>query len=194
MKRAAVVFLACAGCAAAALRAEGPEVRQLADESRRVADQIVQQTQHELTRAMEVSGPLRAIIVSKYSMPEISSSLSRKTGWKVSLVALKPRNPALGMPDAWERKVLREFEARLARGEKPETVERSEIVSENGTRYFRFMKALPVTALCMNCHGPAEQLGPAVKALLAVEYPHDRAIGYRLGQVRGAATVKRPLD
>jgi hypothetical protein len=193
MNRSGFVILLWAAATLAA-HAQGDDVRALTEESRRVADQLVAQVGNEIAKAMEASGPLRAIIVSKYSMPEISSSLSRKTGWKVSLVALKPRNPALGTADAWERKVLREFEARAARGEKPETVERSEIVSENGTRYFRFMKAVPVTALCMNCHAPAEQLGPAVKALLAVEYPHDRAIGYRLSQVRGAATVKRPLD
>jgi hypothetical protein len=32
-----------------------------------------------------------------------------------------------------------------------------------------------------------------VKARLQAEYPHDKATGYGVGQLRGAVTVKRPL-
>lgn len=174
--------------------AGGADLRQLTEESRTVADQLVQQIRSELVKSMETSGPLRSIIVCKYNVPEISSALSRKSGWKVSRVALKARNPALGGPDAWEQKVLAQFEARAERGDKPEALEHAEIVVEGNRHYFRYMRALPVGPLCLACHGSAEQLNPAVKAQLAVEYPHDRATGYRLGQVRGAVTVKRPLD
>lgn len=175
-------------------QAQGNAVKKYAEEARKVADQIVQQTQNELTKALEASGPLRAIIVCKYSVPEIASSISRRSGWKVSRVSSRPRNPALGLPDAWEQKVLNDFDARVQRGENFETIEHAEVVREGGTQYFRYMRALPMTAACTACHGPAEQLSPAVKAQLAVEYPHDRAVGFRVGQVRGAVTVKRPLD
>jgi Protein of unknown function (DUF3365) len=47
--------------------------------------------------------------------------------------------------------------------------------------------------LCTNCHGPADALSTAVKARLQAEYPHDKATGYSVGQIRGAVTVKRPL-
>lgn len=56
------------------------------------------------------------------------------------------------------------------------------------------MKALPVAPLCLNCHGSAANIPPGIKARLAQEYPHDRATGYALGQVRGAISVKQPLD
>jgi hypothetical protein len=46
----------------------------------------------------------------------------------------------------------------------------------------------------VNCHGPDETLSDAVKARLDSEYPHDRATGHKLGDVRGAVTVKRRLD
>lgn len=194
MNRATFIFLVCGSAFALSLGAQSSDVRQLTEESRKVADQLVSQIRIELMKAMETSGPLRSIIVCKYSVPEIASSLSRKTGWKVSRVALKPRNPALGMPDAWEQKVLADFEARITRGEKPDALEHTEIVAEGRQRYFRYMKALPMQPFCSACHGPADQLSPAVKAQLAVEYPHDQATGYRPGQARGAVTVKRPLD
>lgn len=178
---------ACAPIAAQDLRA-------MTDDSRKLADQLVQQVRGELVKSMEASGPLRSIIVCKYTVPEISSALSRKSGAKVTRVALSARNPALGGPDGWERKVLTEFDARVEAGEKAEGLERAEIVSEGPQRYFRYMRALPMAPLCLACHGPAEQIAPAVKAQLAAEYPHDKATGYRVGQVRGAVTVKRPLD
>jgi hypothetical protein len=100
----------------------------------------------------------------------------------------------LGTPDAWEQRTLADFDARVARGEKPDALEAAEIVSEPQGRYFRYAKALPVAGLCLNCHGQAENVPAGVRERLAKEYPHDRATGYREGQIRGAISVKRPLD
>lgn len=165
--------------------------RKLLEDARKLSGELISQVRGELTKAIEVSGPLRAIIVCKYSVPEISSTLSRKTGWKVSRVSLKPRNPALGAPDTWEQRVLGDFERRAEKGEKAADIEFGEIVTEPVGRYYRYMKALPVVPLCMNCHG--DKMSEAIRAQLAAEYPHDKAAGYQVGQVRGAVTIKRPL-
>lgn len=167
------------------------DLRKLVEEARKVSNDLISQVRGELTKAIELSGPLRAIIVCKYSVPEISSSISRRTGWKVSRVSMKPRNPALGAADAWEQRVLVEFERRAEKGEKSDDLEFSEIVSEPSGRYFRYMKALPVVPLCLNCHG--DKMSEAIRVQLATEYPHDKAVGYQLGQIRGAVTIKRPL-
>jgi len=58
-------------------------------------------------------------------------------------------------------------------------------------RFFRYLKALPVGAPCLNCHG--EAIKPEVAAALREHYPADRATGYREGQIRGAVSIKRPL-
>lgn len=161
------------------------------DESRKASIQVLSQIRGELIKEMENSGPLRAIIVCKYTAPEITSGVSRKTGWRVSRISLRPRNPALGTPDAWEQKVLLDFDRRLGRGEKAESLEHHEYVSEPTGRFFRYMRAIPTQPECLGCHGSS--LTEAVKSQLAAEYPNDRAIGYGQGQVRGAVTVKRPL-
>jgi len=80
-----------------------------------------------------------------------------------------------------------------AAGEKAETLEFAEITSEPAGHYFRDMKALSLRQPCLECHGPAAQLTQSVRAQRAAEYPFDRAIGYAVGQVRGAPTIKRPL-
>jgi len=189
------VFVVAAWLAApSASIADGDDVRALTEESRKAADALLGQVRGELVKALESSGPLRAIVACKYGVPEMSSFMSRKTGWRVSRVSLKPRNPALGAPDAWEQRVLVSFEQRQARGEKGDAMEFGEVVHEPAGRFFRYMKALPLAPLCMNCHGPAESLSEAVRAQLSIEYPHDRAVGHQIGQIRGGVTVKRPLD
>lgn len=186
------------GMAAMAIAGHAPaqdaaDTRRLADETRKVATDLVAQVRGELTKELEHSGPVRALIVCKYTVPEISSALSRRTGWRVTRVSLKPRNPALGAADAWEQRVLLDFEKRAERGEKPEGIDFGEIVTEPSGRFYRFMKALPMAPVCSACHGPTDRMTDAVRTMLEKEYPHDRATGFSAGQIRGAVTVKRPL-
>ena len=60
-------------------------------------------------------------------------------------------------------------------------------------KYFRYMKAIPVQDVCLKCHGTDEARAQPAKDALAADYPHDKATGYTLGQLRGAVTIKRPL-
>jgi hypothetical protein len=45
---------------------------------------------------------------------------------------------------------------------------------------------------CLKCHG--ENLDPKVAAKLDALYPHDQARGYKAGDVRGAFTVRQPMQ
>lgn len=184
---AAGVFLATPGMSAEV-------VRSLVDESRLLSTQIVTQVRSELVKELERTGPLRAITVCKYSAPEITSNISRQTGMRVTRVSLRPRNKALGDPDAWEQKVLLDFEKRVAKGEKIEGLEYHELVDEPAGRYFRYMKAIAMMQACVTCHGQQTQLSEGVRAQLAAEYPLDKAIDYQVGQVRGAVSVKKLLS
>lgn len=160
-------------------------------ESRSVALQVSREHRSQLLRELELSGPLRSLLMCKYSCPEITLSLSRKTGWNISMVSLKPRNPA-DMADAWEQQVLSDFDRRVAKGEKAEALEYAEIVSEPQGKYFRYAKAIPVEPLCLTCHGARDALPDAVKAQLAIDYPFDQATGFSMGQVYGIVSIKRP--
>lgn len=178
----------------ASAAAGGDEIpRPALDEARKAATELVTGVRSELMKAIEVSGPLRAIVVCKYTVPEIASAVSRKYGARVTRVSLTPRNPSLGWGDAWEQKVLMDFDERVARGEKAEALEHAEVVAEPSGRFLRYMKALPMQAPCMHCHGPTEQMSEPIREQLAHDYPHDRATGLALGRVRGAVTFKKPL-
>lgn len=163
------------------------------EEGRKASTELVNSVRGELLKAIEASGPLRAIVVCKYTVPEISSAVSRKYGARVTRVTLTPRNPVLGWADAWEQKVLLQFEDRVARGEKADGMEFHEVVQEPQARYLRYMRALPMQPACMHCHGPADQLSESIRNQLTHDYPHDKAIGLALGKVRGAVTFKKPI-
>ncbi len=175
------------------LQAAAQDADALMAASRETAGQLVQQLSAQLRAELAKGDPQAAIAVCKTIAPELAGRLSRDTGWRVSRVSLKTRNPLLGSPDAWEQRGLEEFDRRVTAGEKAETLELGEVVEEPAGRYYRYMKALPVQPLCLACHGNAETIPASVQERLRSEYPHDRATGYSAGQVRGAVSVKRPL-
>ena len=163
------------------------------DESRAVAMPFLKQLAAANQKAVIEGGPESAIKVCKEIAPKMAGDISRQNGWKLSRVSLKVRNPLLGMPDAWEQRNLQEFEARAAKGEKAETLEVAEIVQEPAGKSFRFMKAIALQPGCVACHGTTEQISANAKARLSEEYPHDKATGYSVGQIRGAVSIKRPI-
>ena len=162
-------------------------------QARALAAQMIQQLGAALKKELAASGPDGAVSVCRDMAPAIAGELSRKSGGRVARVSLKTRNPLLGDPDAWEQQVLAEFDRRAAAGENVESLEYSETTDEPRGRYRRYMKALPVQPLCLSCHGTAENIPDHVRAKLALEYPHDQATGYGVGQVRGAVTIKQPV-
>ena len=194
-RRFLVAFLAAVSMAGLVpiAQAQGSAESESIQDSRKVALQVSLALRTQLLREMQVSGPLRSLIVCKYNCPEILSIQSRKTGWRVAAVSLKPRNSALGMADAWEQKVIADFERRVANGEKAETLEVIETIKEPQGLYFRYAKAMMVERLCLQCHGTRDQLPESVKAQLAIDYPFDRAVDFRVGQVYGIVSIKRPV-
>ena len=94
------------------------------------------------------------------------------------------------MPDAYEQEVLNGFEKEIASGK--EDASRYEVVREGGVRYARFMKAIRIEPLCLTCHGG--EIPPNIERKLSEKYPHDTARGYKVGDLRGALSVKVKLD
>ena len=93
--------------------------------------------------------------------PRMAGEISQQTGWKIKRVSLKARNDARAIPDSWEKAALEDFDKRAAAGEAPTKLEKGEKIGNE----YRFVKALPVQPLCLSCHGPADQLSPAIKAV-----------------------------
>lgn len=176
-----------------ALPAHAGELEDYSAESRAVLKPFVEALVAENKKAVMTGGPQSAIGVCRDIAPKMAGEVSRQHGWKLTRVSLKVRNPLLGTPDAWEQEQLQAFERRAAAGEDPAKMEAAAIVEEPAGRSFRYLKAIPLQAGCVACHGSAEQISPAVAEKLKADYPHDRATGYKPGDIRGAISIKRPL-
>mgnify|MGYP003950096857 FL=1 len=177
----------------AALPALAQDIGALTAETKKAVLPVIPKVVAAMQDAIASQGVAGAIPVCKEQAPALIKEVRDSTGWSIRRVSLKTRNAERGTPDLWEVRQLADFNIRAANGEKPETIEKSEIVSVDGKPVFRYMKALPVGDACLKCHGPAETLDAGLKAKLAETYPQDRATGYSKGEIRGALTVKRPL-
>ena len=142
----------------------------------------------ELKKAIKAGGPAQAISMCSDKAPAIAQRLRNDTGWYLKRVSLKPRNDQTAIPDAWERKVLEQFDQRQANGESAEKMAYAEVVDGK----FRFMKAQGVEAVCLNCHGV--NIKTETEAALKAKYPHDKALGYTLGQIRGAFSLATDVE
>ena len=158
-------------------------------EARKVATTLPPRLLAALQQEISKSGPEGAILVCKDMAPKMAGEISQQTGWKIKRVSLKARNDARAIPDAWEKAALEDFDKRAAAGEPPAQLEKGEKIDNE----YRYVKALPVQPLCLSCHGPVDQLTPAVKSALAQHYPNDLATGYSVGQIRGAISVRKPF-
>ena len=167
------------------------DISALVAEARGVVQQFSGALGKELKAALEAGGPVAAIEVCNLKAPGIAEQASGATGWQVGRTALKLRNPK-NAPDDWEKGVLTTFASRAAAGEDLAKVERTEVVERDGHRTFRFMKAIPTAELCVTCHGAS--LKPEVQARLKELYPADQAMGFAVGDLRGAFTLSKRLD
>lgn len=175
-----------AGCVSAP-PADMSWVPQARSVSTAVPPKLLAVLQEEIARG----GPEGAIAACRDQAPALARAASEQTGWTVRRVSLRNRNPK-AVPDAWERAALEDFDRRAAAGEPPAQLERVEVVNDGGRRLQRYMRALPTQDLCVQCHGTPDRISPAVAAKLTQIYPQDRAVGYRVGQIRGAITLYRP--
>ena len=146
----------------------------------------------ELQAAMKADGPVSALQTCNVEAVPIAETISTEEGLLVGRTSLKTRNPA-NLPDAWETETLELFEARREAGEKAVDLEAWTVVTDDGGhRTFRYMKAIPTLPMCLKCHG--RRLNDEIAAKVGELYPDDRATGFKAGDIRGAFTVKLPID
>ncbi|MBE0472579.1 DUF3365 domain-containing protein [Rhodoferax sp.] len=161
-------------------------------EARKVAGSVPPKLLQVLSEEIAKGGPASAIEVCRDKAPQMAKAASEQSGWAIRRVSLRNRNPK-AVPDAWERAALEDFDRRAAAGESPASLEKGELVSEGSRKEYRYMKALPVQQMCLACHGAPDQLEPAVISKLKTLYPADLGVGYSVGQIRGAITIRKSL-
>jgi hypothetical protein len=139
-----------------------------------------------LMRAIESGGPEAAIDVCALEALPLTDSIARAAqGVSVKRTSTRVRNPQ-NAPDSLELLALHWFEDQDGSDLRPNS-----LVQMAGTD-FRYYSPLRISALCLNCHGAADELSPAVREALRRRYPDDEAVGYRDGEFRGLVRVTVP--
>lgn len=123
-----------------------------------------------------------AVRMCSESAQTVTAEFAKDRGLEIKRVSQKYRN-ANDRPDEYEMRIL----ASWAKTGKAEThIER---VTENGRSWLRLMEPIRIQAMCLSCHGAADQIPAEVKSVLDERYPRDKATGYKAGELRGAFSV-----
>lgn len=192
MNRAAMLGLAVLLAGAGPVPSAAGEAGQDLVAARQIVKRFAGELKGELKTAVDKKGFQHAIGVCKDAAPGIATKLSAETGWRVGRTAIRLRNPA-NAPDPAELEVLQDFLKRAAAGETLAKMEQAfEDRAAEGGPAFRYMKAIPTGELCLTCHGSS--IDPQLAARIRDSYPKDQATGFKLGELRGAFTLSKPLD
>lgn len=159
----------------------------LVREASQITQRFIGTLMPTLQEAMAQGGPLSAIDVCAVEAPRIARQLSEETGWDVGRVSLKARNSSTAKPDTWETQVLMTFDQRQRQGEAGASLN----VAETVNRKFRYMQAQPTAPLCLTCHG--SEVTAEVISAIRLKYPDDLALGYKVGEIRGAISLAKDL-
>lgn len=163
------------------------------EENRKVAQEFMQKLAGTLKQQIKSAGTESAINVCKEVAPALAKQYSTD-GRVVKRVSLKPRNQSLGTPNAEERVALENFDKQRRAGG-PATLELATVYQDtSGDEWFHYMRAIPTQPQCLQCHGKVEDIADNVRALLAKEYPEDKATGYSSGEIRGAVSIRQKIN
>lgn len=146
-----------------------------------------------LIKQMQTEGVLRAVSVCSDTAQVLTNNFGLQKGVFIRRVSFKNRNEN-DYPDDFEKKILSEFELLKQNNELNDKTEHFEVVKEGEHTYLWYLKPILIQAECLSCPGNKDEMMPEVKELLAVKYPYDKAVGYNIGDLRGAVSVKKVIE
>jgi len=146
-----------------------------------------------LISQIQTNGVLQAVSVCSDTAQIITNNFGVHKGVFIKRVSFKNRNEN-NLPDDFEKKILNKFEIQHQNKELNSETEHAEIVQEGEFKYLRYLKPILVQAECLNCHGSEADIMPEVKQLIAQEYSDDKAVGYKIGDLRGAVSLKKVIE
>jgi Protein of unknown function (DUF3365) len=137
-----------------------------------------------LVTAIQDKGTEGAIEFCSTRAIQITDSMSRVLGSRIKRVAERNRNP-LNQASAEELVYIKEINAALARKENPKPQ-----LKETAQTYTGYYPIL-TDQLCLSCHGDKKSdIQPATLTTLNRLYPGDKAIGFKLNELRGIWVIE----
>ena len=122
----------------------------------------------------------------KYCNKEVEKLISKdnEKDYYIKRVSLRPRNKN-NYPTLYEKEILEKFNKLSLEDNKYLALEHTEIIKdENNNNKFVYAKAIRIKEVCLNCHG--SNINNDLKKEIQKLYPDDKAINYKLNDIRGA--------
>ena len=121
-----------------------------------------------------------------YCNKEVEKLISKdnEKDFSIKRISLKPRNKN-NYPTLYEKEILEKFNELNLKDNKNLKLEYNEIIKdENNNNKFVYVKAILIKEVCLNCHG--SNINDDLKKEIQKLYPDDKAINYKLNDIRGA--------
>jgi hypothetical protein len=160
---------------------------------RTTAMEFMKELKGVLINQIQTNGVLQAVSVCSDTAQVLTNNFGIQKGVFIRRVSFKNRNEN-NSPDDFEKRILNKFELLHQNKELNSETEYAEIVEEGEFKYLRYLKPILIQAECLNCHGGENDIMPEVKQLIAQEYTSDKAVGYMIGDLRGAVSVKKVVE
>jgi hypothetical protein len=117
---------------------------------------------------------------------DLTDSLANEYKIFLKRVSNKNRNPN-NAPSNLEKQILEAYEYSVEQGDEIGT--NVQFIRPGDTILYNNPIRIP-SEFCLNCHGDQKQISEEVQTILKADYPHDKATGYKVGELRGMWSVK----
>jgi len=141
-----------------------------------------------MKRELKSHGPEAALKFCSANAYKLTQEIDKQYGKNISVkrISLKPRNPA-NKATADEAVILKAMENMHKVGAKPKN-----IMQVQGDVVKVYKPLFISKKACLICHGDVAKAKPALAKAIKNVYPHDQAMGYKMGDLRGAVVVTMP--
>lgn len=181
---AAVLLALLGGCTTPSTFDES-RVKAASERAKAAADLLFQRLSSELATAMANGGPGAAVHICRDRAPVIAAEIEATSGVDMERTALRVRSPA-NAPDDWEKTTMVSFVARREAGEEWAAMTATRIEG----RQLRWMRPIALGSMCAACHGDTASIDSQTQQSLLTHYPADEAIGFAVGELRGAFSAR----
>ena len=132
--------------------------------------------------AASVAAAVDKLHLKDYKPP--ASAAGQPVITAVRHTSLRLRNPA-NAPDAADLSALDLIKQKLDNGDDVPHLLVQKLTTPGQPVEWRVYQPLGLAKQCVVCHGPADEIEPAVSAALKAKYPGDKATDYSTGDWRG---------
>lgn len=133
-----------------------------------------------VARSIQKGGTDYAVEFCNLNALQITDSVAQKYQANIQRLSDKNRNPANAISSKADSLAWQKIKAN-----KTDFV----TLDEKGEVYY-YKPILLAMPTCVKCHGSKEDISGSTQKLIAEKYPNDKAIDYKLGDLRGMWKVK----